>query len=253
MNAPSPSACGLSVRLRRTVPGFTLDVAWSIAEELAVLFGYSGSGKSMTLRMLAGLERPDEGHVSCLGETLLDTAGGVCVPARRRRFGYVAQDPALFPHMTARGNVAYGLAHLPKREREQRADALLARLGAGALGPRRSSQLSGGQRQRVALARALACEPRALLLDEPFSALDAPVRAEMRELVREIRERFSVPVVLVTHDLYEAYTMADRMIVYTGIPGVVRVGTPCEVVSEPRHAEVERLLAAEKLYLCGAG
>lgn len=236
------------VRLRKRLPGFDLDVEWTCGGGLTVLFGYSGAGKSLTLRALAGLLRPDEGRVALDGEVLFDSMRGVNVPPQRRGLGYVPQDCALFPHMTVAENVAYGLASLPRLVRTERRDEMLAALGLTALVGKRPRELSGGQRQRVALARALAPRPRALLLDEPFSALDAPLRAEMRDLVRT---GFGVPVVLVTHDLYEAYTLADTMIVYGG-DGSVQAGAPCEVFARPDTPAIERLLSSERLFLCEA-
>ncbi|MBI5230932.1 MAG: ATP-binding cassette domain-containing protein [Coriobacteriales bacterium] len=236
--------------MRLEVPGFALDVDWRVGNELAVLFGYSGSGKSLTLRALAGLVRPGFGRIEIAGETLYDSSRRIHVKPKRRKVGYVAQDPALFPHLSVVRNVEYGLHEHPRRERRERALETLEALGIANLAERRPGTLSGGQRQRVALARALAREPRALLLDEPFSAVDNPVRQEMREVVRDVRERFGVPVVLVTHDMYEAYTMADRMVVYSGT-GEIQVGTPCEIFSRPKSPEIEALITAERLWVTG--
>lgn len=239
----------VEVRLRKRLPGFTLDVSWEIGAELGVLFGYSGSGKSLTLRAAAGLLRPDEGMIRVDDAVLFDGDGGIDVPPQHRHLGYVAQDCALFPHLTVAENVGYGLGGMPRRQRPERVAEMLHALDLGGLARRRPGQLSGGQRQRVALARALAPRPRALLLDEPFSALDTPIRAELREVLRQVRRDFQVPVVLVTHDLYEAYTLADRMIVYGGT-GAVQVGTPCELFNRPATPEIARLLSSERLYLC---
>lgn len=240
----------IEVDIVKRVPGFTLDVSWRVGDELAVLFGYSGSGKSMTLSALAGLVRPDSGRITCDGLTLFDSSAGIDLPARKRPFGYVTQGCTLFPHMTVRRNIAYALRSLPAEERTARIDEVASALHLERLLDRRPDGLSGGERQRAQLARALARRPAALLLDEPFSALDAPIREQMREVVREVRTRFGIPVVLVTHDLYEAYTLADRMVVYGG-NGIVRSGTPCDLFKDPGSAEIEALLGGERLFMCG--
>lgn len=242
----------MSVRvdIRKQVPGFTLDASWEIGRELAVLFGYSGSGKSMTLQALAGLITPDAGRIECDGRTLFDSSARIDVKPQSRAFGYVTQGCTLFPHMTVRRNIAYAVKTLPAEDRSSRIAEVVDALHLRGLEERLPGQLSGGQKQRAQLARALARRPAALLLDEPFSALDTPVRTEMRQVVREVRERFDVPVVLVTHDLYEAYTMADRMIVYSG-GRVVQSATPCELFSAPANPEIEALLTSERLFSLG--
>ncbi len=239
---------GLCVDIRKQVAGFALDVTWDIGAELAVLFGYSGSGKSMTLQCLAGLSTPDSGRIDCDGEVLFDSARRVNRAPQRRPFGYVTQGCTLFPHMTVQRNIAYALKGVPARDRVSRIAEVVDALQLHGLEHRLPGQLAGGQKQRAQLARALVREPRALLLDEPFSALDTPVRVEMRQVVREVCERFRLPVVLVTHDLYEAYTMADRMIVYSG-SGDVQVGSPCELFKSPATPEIETLLTSERLFM----
>lgn len=234
---------GLSVTLTKRLPGFTLDVGWAVRDGFTVLFGYSGAGKSLTLAMIAGTMRPDSGRVALGGDTLCDVGAGIWVPPQRRRIGYVSQSAQLFPHMTVLGNVEYALRARPRRERRRRAVELLDQLRVGALGDKRPNELSGGQKQRCALARALALEPRALLLDEPLSALDLPLRVEMRDLLREVQRDSGVPFVMVTHDLYEACTLADTLVVYSGT-GIVQVGTPRELVGDPATPEIRRLLRA---------
>jgi len=234
---------GLSVTLTKRLPGFTLDVGWAVRDGFTVLFGYSGAGKSLTLAMIAGTMRPDSGRVALGGDTLCDVGAGIWVPPQRRRIGYVSQSAQLFPHMTVLGNVEYALRARPRRERRRRAVELLDQLRVGSLGDKRPNQLSGGQKQRCALARALALEPRALLLDEPLSALDLPLRVEMRGLLREVQRDTGVPFVMVTHDLYEACALADTLVVYSGT-GVVQVGTPRELVGDPATPEIRRLLRA---------
>ena len=206
---------GLTVSVKKQVSGFSLDIQLEIGNELAVLFGYSGAGKSMTLQAISGLMEPDEGSVKLDGIPYFDSAGKINVPPHMRSCGYVFQDLALFPHMTVGDNIRYGATGMGKREREDALKEMLIAFRLTELENNLPSEISGGQKQRVALARALIRRPGLLLLDEPFSALDNPVRAEMRRILKDIRRQFTMPIILVTHDLYEAYAMADLMIIWT--------------------------------------
>jgi molybdate transport system ATP-binding protein len=236
----------MSVTLRKQLPGFDLDVGWTVGSGFTVLFGYSGAGKSLTLSMIAGTMRPDGGSVRLAEETLVDTHTGGFVAPQQRRIGYVSQQGGLFPHMTVRRNIEYALGGTERRARCARVSELLERLRIGDLAEKRPWQISGGERQRAALARALAPRPRALLLDEPLSALDLPIRVEMREVLREVQRDSAIPVVMVTHDLYEAVALADTMVVYAGT-GTVQVGAPRELVGSPATPEIQRLLHAMEL------
>ncbi len=231
---------GLSAQIIKKVKGFQLDVEWHIGNEIAVLFGPSGSGKSMTLQCIAGLLRPDEGSIRANGDIFFDHLQKVNVPPEKRPFGYVFQDRVLFPHMTVRGNIAYGLRGVPKSETEKRVDEMIKSFHLGGLEDNFPAAISGGQKQRVALARALIRKPEALLLDEPFSALDVPIRLEMLKLVKEIRSEFPIPIVLVTHDAFEAYIIADKIIVYSG-GKAVQTGSPSEIFCFPQGLELEQL------------
>jgi sulfate transport system ATP-binding protein len=197
---------------------------------LTGLLGPSGGGKSTLLRVIAGLEAPDAGEVLIEGA---DTTG---VPARRRGVGFVFQHYAAFKHMTVADNVAFGLTvrKRPKAETRERVAELLDLVGLGPLGGRYPNQLSGGQRQRMALARALAVEPRVLLLDEPFGALDAKVRTELREWLRVLHERVPVTTILVTHDQEEAMSVADRIVVMND-GRIEQVGHPRELYDAPAN------------------
>lgn len=236
----------IAVVLKKRLRGFDLDVGWAVPSGFTVLFGYSGSGKSLTLSMLAGTMRPDSGRVRLGDSTLCDSATGTWVPAQERRIGYVAQNAELFPHMSVRGNVEFALKSQPRSCRADRAIALLERLHVADLAEKHPHEISGGQRQRCALARALALEPRALLLDEPFSALDLPIRAELRSLLTQIQREQRIPIVMVTHDLYEAVALADSLVVYAG-NGVVQTGSPQDLLGSPGTPEVRRLLHAVEL------
>jgi molybdate transport system ATP-binding protein len=224
----------LRVEARTTVGALGLDVELAVeAGECLALAGPSGAGKTTLLRVAAGLLRPAHGRVEANGETWLDTGRGIDVPAERRRCGYVFQDYALFPHLSAWQNVAYPLRGLGRRERHRRALGLLERLGLGERANARPGSLSGGERQRVALARALARGPAVLLLDEPLSALDARTRAgAARELANVLRAS-EAPALLVTHDFTEAAQLGDRVgVIDAG--SVVQEGTPSELAAAPR-------------------
>ena len=232
---------GLSVDLVKQVNGFRLEVAWQIENELAVLFGYSGAGKSLTLQLLAGLLKPDAGRIVVNGEVLFDSRERINLPPQRRSLGYVFQDLALFPHMTVRQNIAYGATGLPRVGRCQRVGEMLEVFHLEGLADKPPAEISGGQKQRVALARALIRQPQALLLDEPFSALDNPLRREMRRFLKQIHAEFAVPVILVTHDLWEAASLADTIFIYHS-GKIVQSGTPQEIISRPLTPEVAALV-----------
>jgi sulfate transport system ATP-binding protein len=204
---------------------------------LTALLGPSGSGKSTLLRVIAGLETPDAGTVVIGG---CDTTS---VAPQRRGIGFVFQHYAAFKHMTVRDNVGFGLRvrRRPRREIAERVDELLALVGLAGLAERYPAQLSGGQRQRMALARALAVEPQVLLLDEPFGALDANVRAQLREWLRRLHEQVKVTTVLVTHDQEEAMDVADRIAVLDG-GRIQQVGAPRELYDQPANAFVMSFL-----------
>lgn len=203
----------LSVRIVLTTRSFTLDVAFDVAPGVTVLFGPSGSGKSRTLGCIAGIVRPDQGRIALGTDVWFDDARTRETPIHERRVAYVFQSLALFPHMTAENNVAYGLARsIPKSERLERAHDMLGKMRVGHLATRKPHTFSGGEAQRVALARAFAMKPRLLLLDEPFSALDAGVKLELLAEVGEWLEREQLPSVLVTHNAEEAGMLGDRVV-----------------------------------------
>ena len=210
--APGSDDATLEVAVRRALDGFALDVAFRAPRGVTALAGPSGAGKTLTLRAVAGLLRPDAGRVACGGRVLFDAAAGVDLPARARRVGFVFQHYALFPHLTVERNVAYGLHARPAAERAARVAELLRLVDLEGFGARWPRELSGGQQQRVALARALAPEPAVLLLDEPLAAVDAPLRARLGAELRALHERSGVPMLLVTHDPDEARRMADLVV-----------------------------------------
>jgi molybdate transport system ATP-binding protein len=232
----------LDVALVKRLPGFTLHVRWTAGDGVAVLFGPSGAGKSLTLACLAGLVRPDEGRVVVDGRVLFDAAAGVDLPPQRRRVGYVFQGYALFPHLSVAENVGFGLRDRPRVERAQRVTGVLERLGLHDLAARRPSELSGGQRQRVALGRALAIDPALLLLDEPFSALDLPLRRALRDELRSTLAELRMAAVVVTHDFAEAYRLGDCIVVYEN-GKVVQAAPRAELLWQPASEAVARIMS----------
>lgn len=202
----------LQVRLRQDGP-IPLDVSFSCgAGDTLAIFGPSGSGKTTVLRAIAGLYAPADATVRVGGATWTDTSSRVWVPPHRRHVGFVFQDYALFPHLTALGNVEAALTDRPRPERRARAEACLAQVHLDDKAARRPSELSGGERQRVALARALARTPHVLLLDEPFSAVDRTVRRRLQDEVAAVRASLGVPTVLVTHDLDDVVRLASHVL-----------------------------------------
>lgn len=227
---------GLEVMARGTGP-IPLDVAFRVeAGELLALVGPSGAGKTTILRSIAGLWRPDHGRVRVRGQSWLDTGAGIDLPSHRRRVGVVFQSYALFPHMSAAQNVMAAMDRdRPDRARE--AERLLEMVHLTGLGARRPGALSGGQQQRVAVARALARRPEALLLDEPFSAVDRVTRERLHAEIIALRAHLDMPVVLVTHDVGEAQLLADRMLVIDG-GRMVREGPTAEVMADTEALRV---------------
>lgn len=237
----------LQVRLAQKGP-IPLRVAFDCEPgELMALVGPSGGGKSTVLRSIAGLYRPSEGRIECHGSLWYDSARQINVPPQHRRVGMVFQSYALFPHLSAVDNVSMALGHLPPSQRVHRARELLTRVHLSGIGNRRPSRLSGGEQQRVALARALAREPRTLLLDEPFSAVDQVTRRKLRMELAELTRSLSIPIILVTHDLDEACMLADRMcILHAG--RTLQHGPPTEVMRRPDTAAIARLIDMRNIY-----
>ncbi|MBL3539327.1 ABC transporter ATP-binding protein [Aminivibrio sp.] len=199
----------LRAEFRDAAGSFFLNISMEVGAETAVLFGRSGSGKSLTLRSLAGLRTPVEGRIILGERVLFSSSERINLPPRDRKVGLLFQDLALFPHMTALENVAYAL---PKgRKGRMKAEEWLARVKMSGFEDRLPERLSGGQRQRVALARALAAEPDLLLLDEPFSALDGPLRRSLRKELRDIRLEAGIPMVYVTHQIEDLCSLGDRV------------------------------------------
>ena len=192
---------------------FDLDIAFATDAPFVALYGPSGAGKSLTLQAMAGLLPVGAGHVKLNARTLLDTAAGIDLPPEARSVGYLFQQYALFPHLSVRDNIAFGLTSWRKRLKADdaaRVDELIESFGLTAMAGSRPATLSGGQQQRVALARALACNPQVLLLDEPFAALHPMLRQQLRDELRAVRARWGIPAVMITHDLDDVAALANR-------------------------------------------
>jgi molybdate transport system ATP-binding protein len=231
----------LEVRLVKRLPAFTLDVEWVVDGGVAALFGPSGAGKTLTLQCMAGLLRPDAGRIVVDGRVLFDAATAAEVPPQSRRVGYVFQGYALFPHLTVADNIGFGLRGRPAAGRRRRVAEVIERLELGGLGRRYPRELSGGQRQRVALGRALAPDPALLLLDEPLSALDAPLRRTLRDELRTVLSDWGAAAVVVTHDFTEAYRLGDRIVVYDA-GRVVQSAPRAELLWQPASESVARIM-----------
>ena len=240
----------LEVDITKELKGFGLHIAFRSLEEAGTvaLFGPSGTGKSLTLQAIAGLLQPDAGLIKLNGQSLFDSAQRLSVPARFRRVGYVPQSYTLFPHLDVRKNILFGVRHWPPAQQEARLDELLRLLRLEGLALRRPAQLSGGQQQRVALARALITDPQILLLDEPFAALDSIIRGRLQEELLSLQERVRLPIVLVTHDLSEAYTLS-RQIVVTEAGRVVQSASRDEVLFQPVNEAVARFVGTRNIFL----
>ncbi|MFA6179329.1 MAG: ATP-binding cassette domain-containing protein, partial [Candidatus Methylopumilus sp.] len=218
----------INKRLHGTDGEFRLDATLEVAEgEFVALFGPSGVGKTTLLRCLAGLDLPEQGNIVINGETWLDTTARINLPPQQRHVGYMFQDYALFPNMTVRGNLEFALR---KGSDKKRIDELLALMDLGELQQRKPETLSGGQKQRVALARSLASEPRLLLLDEPFSALDATMRVRLHDEILRLQRHFGITTIIVSHDVGEVYKLASRVLIMES-GRIVQQGSPHDVFS----------------------
>lgn len=238
----------ITLAFRKTLRDFALDLDLTLPDGVTVLFGPSGAGKSMTLSCVAGLQRPDAGRISVGNRLLFDSEAGVALPPQARRVGLVSQQYLLFPHLSVGDNVAFGLQGRSRRERQRIVGEALALVGLAGAETLRPALLSGGQQQRVAVARALVTRPTVMLMDEPFSAVDGPTRARLRrDLMRILRDELTIPALFVTHDLAEAYLLADHIVVLEA-GRVLQAGTPREIVYQPANERVARLTGSPNFY-----
>lgn len=207
---------------------FTLDVAFQAEDGITILFGQSGSGKTTTLRGIAGVVTPDTGRISIGDQIYFDSATGKNLSIQKRRVGYVFQDYALFPHLTAEQNVVYGIKEKSQRLRREKARAMLALFRIEHVSQRFPQNMSGGEQQRTALARALASDPAVVLLDEPLSAVDTETRSPLLDEIVSAQERVSIPFIYVTHNTSEAVRLGTQVVVlHEG--SVKQIGPPSEI------------------------
>lgn len=233
-------------RFRAGSPPFLLDISIAVPPGITILFGPSGAGKSTVLDCIAGLARPDAGRIAAGAEVLFDSKARVNRPPQTRRVAYVFQTLALFPHMSAAENVAYGLDGLPQEERTARVEEILEALRVDKLRTRKPSEISGGERQRIALARSLVTQPRVLLLDEPLTGLHAELKAAIIDDLRAWNAARRIPILYVTHTREEVDALGERVIAMDH-GRVVSEGTPIEVLEAPRHKRLAQAAGFENL------
>jgi molybdate transport system ATP-binding protein len=226
---------------------FTLVVEFDAPPGINILFGASGSGKTTTIKSIAGIIKPDSGHISINGHTLFDSEQGINQPIRARGVGLVFQNLALFPHMSALANVEFAIGAASRQERRARALELMERLRITHTAARRPVDISGGEAQRVALARALASRPRLLLLDEPLSAIDEATRRDIIADLKMINRELRLPIMYVTHNRDEAIMLGDHLIAYEH-GRIVGTGEPVEIFGGPVVASVARLTGVENIF-----
>ena len=249
----------LTVELRKVLSdpaasdnGLTIEAEFSVGTGFTILFGPSGAGKTTILDCIAGLQKPDSGRIAVRDETFFDSKPQINIPTRHRNIGYLFQTLALFPHMTVRQNIEYGLAQLDARERQSRSGEIADSFGIAGLLDRRPGKISGGERQRVALGRALVTRPKALLLDEPMSALDRNTKSRILDDLRTWNEAHAVPILYVTHEREEVYALGDRVLVLEA-GKIVADGTPHDVLSRPQRESVAQLAGFENIFDCSVG
>lgn len=230
----------LKVEIKRSLAGFNLDVAFAIEGEVLGILGPSGSGKTMTLHCIAGLVKPDSGSIKLNDRVLFDSTQKINLPAKARNVGLVFQNYALFPHLTAAENIGYGIRHRTRDDIKHRVQILVENMGLQRLQNHYPAQLSSGQQQRVAVARALAPEPDILLLDEPFSALDSLTKEQLETQILDLRRFYKGNIILVTHDLEEAYRLSSRIAVYEA-GKIVQCDDKDRLLSHPANSNVARL------------
>ncbi len=229
-------------------PNFALDVAFTANHGVTVVFGSSGSGKTTTLRSIAGMVTPDAGRISLGDSVYFDSAARINLSMQKRRVGFVFQDYLLFPHLTAVENVTYGAKAQNEKARRQHAVEMLELVGVDYAADRRPNQLSGGEQQRVALARALASGPAILLLDEPLSAVDATTRARLLDEIVEVQRKTGIPFLYVTHSPADAVRIGDHLLLMAE-GRIVQQGKPLEVFNAPVNVPAARVVGTENILM----
>jgi molybdate transport system ATP-binding protein len=241
----------LKVQIHKRFAGngrnFELDATFAIPPGITILFGPSGAGKTTLLDCIAGLTVPDAGRIAIQSRIFFDAANGTNLAVRERRIGYVFQDLALFPHLSAERNIQYGLAGLESKERRRRSDAMLESFRISRLRTRKPAEISGGERQRVALARALVTDPCLLLLDEPLAALDMATKSKIVDDLRAWNQAHSIPILYVTHSREEVFALGEQVLILEN-GRVIAQGTPHEVMTAPRQETVAQLAGFENIF-----
>lgn len=236
----------LVVNIEKKLPGFQLNISFRCDRNTIGLLGSSGSGKSMTLRCIAGLEKPDKGHISLNGTILFDSSKGINLPPQNRKTGFLFQNYALFPHMTVAQNIKLGLRNPDKQKKTDTVTEFMSLVRLQGFEERYPSQLSGGQQQRAALARALALNPSLLLLDEPFSALDNHLRGELEQQFTHVLKEFRNPSIFVTHNLDEAYRLCPELLILEN-GQTVASGTRDNIFARPPTYDAARLTGCQNI------
>jgi len=239
----------LNVRIQKRFSGSAseLKVEFNATPGFTIVFGASGAGKTTLFNCIAGIARPETGQIIA-GETVFfDSHRRICLPVAQRKVGYVFQDLALFPHLTAEQNIGYGLANLDGREKKSRIEAMLKSFRIEHLRHRKPVHISGGERQRVALARALVTDPRVLLLDEPLAALDLPTKSLILDDLRAWNQQHRVPILYVTHSRDEVFALGERVLVLEA-GRILAQGTPHAVMNAPRMETVAQLSGFENIF-----
>jgi len=238
----------LSVRIRKGFSGgFELAAEFEAAAGITILFGRSGAGKTTVLGCVAGLLTPDAGRIAVGRRVLFDRGQNLDVPVAQRNVGYVFQDLALFPHLTAEQNIAYGLGRLAEGERRRRVQAILDQFRIAHGASHKPSELSGGERQRVALARSLVIEPQVLLLDEPLAALDQPTQSQLIADLRSWNREHQIPILYITHSQREVFALGERVVVLEE-GKILAEGAPQEVMRAPRQETMAQLAGFENIF-----
>lgn len=236
---------GLDVKLSKCFSSFTLDVRFRVDNGIVVFFGRSGAGKTLTLQLIAGLQKSDSGYIKVNDVVFFDASSGRNLSPQVRNIGYMSQDYSLFPHLNVAQNIAYGIPG--KKKKNIRVKEMVELFQLQGMEEKRISELSGGQKQRVALARALVRQPQLLLLDEPLAALDNVTRLRLREELRSIIRQFNVPVIFITHDPVEAFTMADTLVIFNN-GKVSQVDSPHRVFNRPADISVAELVGIRNMF-----
>lgn len=237
----------LEVDIEKHLPGFDLKISLKTENEFVAIMGPSGCGKTLTLKIIAGLVEPDQGRIFFDKKTLFDKKESINIKPQHRKIGFVFQNNALMPHLNVEQNVAFSLQKFPKEEMRRLITPIMELLRIERLASKYPRQLSGGQQQRVALARTLIYKPDLLLMDEPFAALDNLISSKLKLDLINVRKHFHIPILMVTHNLYEAYMMGDKIVVMDD-GGILQLGNRDFVFCRPLNSKVARFVGMKNIF-----